>query len=163
MEIGLGHRYKVSVDNITIPASSTQATGDLFMIAPASNVPIIVDRIVVTASALAGAILRAVLTRRSTASTGTANGGGTVTPVASSPASPAASSTVSYNIGSSAIGTASGTPLDSQQWNEFAPYEFNVRPGGELIVPGTFLSLFLPAPASTTLSASFTIEYIEVK
>ena len=155
MEIGLGHRYKASVDNITIPTSPSAF--DLILLAPASNVPIIVDRIVATASVLTGAILRLVLTRRSATSTG----GTALVPTPSSPASPSASTGVTYLT--TAQGAASGTPLDSQQWNEFAPYEFNVRPAGELIVPGTWLALSIPAVAASTVTASFTVEFIEVK
>lgn len=161
MEIGLGHRYKAAINGVVL--QTAPSAYDLILVAPAANVPVIVDRIVATASVLAGTILPLVLTRRSTASTGAVTGGGTIVPTPSSPASPAASSTVSYLIGNTAVGTVSGTPLDAQQWNEFAPYEFNVRPGGELIVPGSYLALYVPVAPPSTVTASFTVEFIELK
>jgi len=156
MEIGLGHRYKASVDNLTIAASPSSY--DLILFATSATVPMIVDRIVCTANITTGQILRVVLQRRSTASTG----GTGVTPTPSSPGSPSASTTVTY-LNVSTTGTGSGTPLDSQQWNEFAPYEYNVRPGGDVILPNSYLGLFLPASPASTISASFTAEFIEIK
>lgn len=156
MELGFGHRYKASFNNLTVPLSPSAF--DLIMIAPASNVPVLVDRIVCTAGVSAGGLIQVVLTRRSTASTG----GTAITPTPSSPSSPAASCAVTY-LNVSTVGTVSGTPLDSQWWNEFAPYEYNVRPGADLIVPGTWASLYIPAAPTATFPASFTVELIEIK
>lgn len=156
MEIGLGHRYSASFDSLTIATSP--ASYDLILLAPAAAVPIIVDRIAATAAAGTGTLQRVTLQLRSTASTG----GTAVVPKAASNASPAASTTVTH-LNLSTTGTASGTPYDSQIWNQFAPYEWNEKPGGILIPPAFFLALFLPAAPTSTIAASYVVEFIELK
>jgi hypothetical protein len=153
----IGQRYKVSVDNLTLATSPSAY--DLILFAPASNIPFAIDHMLVTAAQTTGTILRAVLMRRSTASTG---GTAVVPTPAGSPAAPAASTTVTY-LNTSTVGTASGTPLDSQEWNELAPYEYDVRPNGDLIVPGTWLCLYLPVAPGAGIQVSFTAEFTEYK
>jgi hypothetical protein len=156
MEIGLGQRYTLTVENLTVPTNSGTAF-DLVQLATSSAVPIIVDRIVATAGVTSGAIQRLQLLRRTT--TGTGGTGATPNPVNAS--APAASTTCSYNVVTT-VGTA-GAALDSQQWNEFAPYEFNQRPGGVLVPVSSFLSLYIPSAPGSTYVASFTVEFIELK
>lgn len=156
MEIGLGQRYTVTSENITVPTNSGTAF-DLVQLSTSTTVPIIVDRIVATAGVTTGAIQRIALVRRST--TGTGGTGATANP--SNASAPAASTTCSYNIVTT-VGTI-GAYIDSQQWNEFAPYEFNQRPGGVLVPVSSFLCLFLPAAPGSTYVASYTVEFVELK
>jgi hypothetical protein len=155
MLIDCGQGYTITADNITVP--NTPSSFDVIQIATAATVPIFVYRIVATANAVAAAIQRVVLIRRSTASTG----GTAVTPKPTNGGSAAASSTASYNLVTT-TGTA-GDQLDSQQWNEFAPYEFNQKPQGILVPAASWLSLFLPANPAAAFQASFTVEYVELK
>src|ERR1017187_4319473 len=153
----VGQRYTVSVDNLSLP--TTPSAYDLLLFAPAAGIPIALDYLLVTAAQTAGTILRMVLTRRSAASTG---GTGVVPTPGGSPAAPSASTTVTY-VNSSTVGTVSGTPLDSQEWNELAPYEYDVRPSGRLIIPGTWLGLFLPVAPASGIQVSVHAEFVEYK
>src|SRR5665213_666521 len=111
------HSYQAA---FSVTAGFNSGTGyDLLLLSPASNVPVYIDRVVLTAVVSLATIYPVTLTRRSAASTG----GGALIAVADSPASPAASSAIAtLNTGST--GAAVGTPLDSQQWHQFGPYGY---------------------------------------
>jgi hypothetical protein len=155
MLIDCGQGYTVTVDNFSVPISP--GSFDIVQMATTSSVPIFVTRIIATANAVAASIQRLVLMRRSTAGTG----GTGVTPKPTNGGSAAASTTVNYNLVTT-TGTA-GDLMDSQQWNEFAPYEFNQKPQGILVPVSSFLSLFNPASPGVAFNASFTIEFVELK
>lgn len=153
MELGLGQKYNAIQSAFSV--ASTGSAVDLCTLVSVSNIPLIVERIVVTSNANAAALQTLQLVRRSTAGSG--GTGGTLTPEPNS--APAASSTFSYNV------TTPGTlknGSDPEIWQMFAPYEFNRKPGGLLIVPGeTFAIAFPSVPA--TFIASVHIEYVEIK
>lgn len=158
MLIDCGQAYTLTVENLTVPtAPSSGAPFDLLQIGTSSTVPILVTRVVVTANAVAASIQRAQLLRRSTAGTG----GTGVTAYPVNPGSSGSSVTATYLVVTT-TGTA-GNAMDSQQWNEFAPYEFNQKPGGILVPVSSFLSLALMAAPGSTYSASFTVEFVELK
>lgn len=158
MMIDCGQAYTLTVENLTVPTTATAgAPFDLVQIATSSTVPILVGRVVVTANATAASIQRVQLLRRTTASTG----GSSCTPFAANGGSTATSTTCSY-LAVTSTGTA-GNILDSQQWNEFAPYEFNQKPGGILVPASGFISVAFMALPGTGYSASFTVEFVELK
>lgn len=151
----VGQKYSVSTPAGGITAAA--ANNDLFQIAPAAAVPIILHRVVVSANQLSAFVLPILLLIRTSASTvGTA-----LTPVNDSPSGPAASCSVVYNL-STSTGTA-GPTIDQQMWEEFAPYEFNRYPDGKIIAPGTWCCLFLPNSGNPTVGVSFSIEFTEIK
>lgn len=151
----VGQRYSVTTPSGGVTAAA--ANNDLFQIAPAAAVPIILHRVVLSANQLSALVLPISLLLRTSASTvGTA-----LTPKNESPAGPAASCTVTYNLS-----TSTGTPgpiIDQQMWEEFAPYEFNKYPDGTIIAPGTWCCLYLPNNGNPTLGVSFTVEFTEIK
>lgn len=150
-----GQKYSVTTPSGGVTAAA--ANNDLFQIAPASGIPIYLHRVVLSANQLSAFVLPVLLLIRTSASTvGTA-----LTPKNDSPAGPAASSAVTYNL-STSTGTA-GASIDQQMWEEFAPYEFNRYPDGVIIVPGTWCCLYLPNTGNPTVQVSFTIEFTEVK
>jgi len=146
-----GQKYTATSGIFTVPASAT----DLFLLGAVANVPIYLHRVVATSGN--SAVLGLQLLRRSTASTG----GSSITPRNTSPAGPAASSTLLLNPVTT-TGTGTGD-FDDQSWNELAPYEFNQYPDGEIIVPGTFCALWMPTAPGSTFTAAWTIEFTEVK
>jgi hypothetical protein len=150
-----GQKYKAATPSggITVAA----ANNDMLQIAPANNVPLLLHRIVITANQLSAQTIGLLLLHRTTASTvGTA-----LTPTNDSPAGPAASASVTYNL-STSTGTA-GAIIDSQIWEEFAPYEFNNYPDGVIIVPGTWCCLLLLNNGNPTFGAAFSVEFTEIK
>jgi len=153
MELGLGQKYNAIQSAFSV--STTGSPVDLATLTAVSNIPIIIERIVLTSNSNAAAVQTLQLVRRST--TGSGGTSGTLTPEPNS--APAASSTFSYNV------TTPGTlknGSDPEIWQMFAPYEFNRKPGGLLVVPGeTFAIAFPSVPSGFT--ASVHIEYIEVK
>lgn len=155
MQIDTGLPYTVTVENITVPTNSGTAF-DLVQLATSSAVPILVQRVVATAGVTTSAIQRVSLLARSTSGTG--GTGVTARPLIGTAV---AATTVSYNVVTT-VGTA-GNIYDNQQWNEFAPYEFNQKPGGIYVPVSGFISLYLPAAPGSTFPASFTIEFVELK
>lgn len=153
MELGMGQKYNALQNSFTVATSASPV--DLIAITSVSNIPFYVERVVLTSNANAAAIQAIQLVRRSTAGTGGSTG--TLTPEAN--AAPGASSTFTYNV------TTPGTlknASDPEIWQMFAPYEFNRKPGGLLIVPGETFCI-----AASVISASFVasvhIELVEVK
>ena len=69
MEMGLGQKYTIGIENITVQTNSSTPY-DLLMIAPASNVPVYLEHLIATASVTAASIQRLQLVFRSSASTG---------------------------------------------------------------------------------------------
>lgn len=157
MLIDCGQAYTLTVENLTVPASAGATPFDLVTVGTSSSVPLLLQRVVVTANATAASIQRVQLLRRSTAGTG----GTSCTPFATNGGSSGTSTTCNYLVVTTA-GTA-GNPMDSQQWNEFAPYEFNQKPAGILVPVSSFISVALMALPGTTYSASFTLEFVELK
>lgn len=155
MQIDTGIPYTVTVENITVPTNSGTPF-DLVQLATSSAVPIVVQRIVATAGVTTSTIQRVSLLLRSTSGTG-----GTGVTARATNGGVAASTTVSYNVVSS-VGTP-GNIYDNQQWNEFAPYEFNQKPGGIYVPVSGFISLYLPATPVGTFPCSFTVEFVELK
>lgn len=153
MELGLGQKYNAIQSGFTV--TTTGSPLDLCTLTSVSNIPFIVERVVVTSSANAAAVQTLQLVRRST--TGSGGTSGTLTPEPNS--APAASSTFSYNV------TTPGTlknGSDPEIWQMFAPFEFNRKPGGLLVVPGETFAIALPSVPST-FTASVHIEYVELK
>lgn len=153
MELGLGQKYNALQSGFTV--STTGSPLDIVTLTAVSNIPIAIERIVLTSSANAAAVQTLQLVRRSTAGTGGTSG--TLTPEPNS--APAASSTFAYNV------TTPGTlknGSDPEIWQMFAPYEFNRKPGGLLIVPGETFAIAAPS-IPTTFTASVHIEYVEFK
>lgn len=155
MQLDTGIPYTATIENITVPTNSGTAF-DLVQLATSSTVPILVQRIVATTGALSSVIQRVSLLARSSASTG----GTGITPHPLVGGASAAT-TVAYSLVTT-TGTA-GNQYDNQQWNEFAPYEFNKLPGGLFVPPSSWVCLFLPQAPASTFSASFTVEFVEFK
>jgi len=153
VELGLGQKYNAIQSAFTV--TTTGSAVDLATLTSVSNIPIIIERVVITSSANAAAVQTLQLVRRST--TGSGGSSGTLTPEPNS--APAASSTFAYNV------TTPGTlknGSDPEIWQMFAPYEFNRKPGGLLVVPGETFAIAFPS-VPTGFTASVHIEYIEVK
>jgi hypothetical protein len=153
MLIDCGQAYTITQDNVSVGSSST---ADIVQLQTSSTVPVLVTRIVMTANQTSATIQRVTLLRRSAGSTGGSaaniyplNGG-----------SSSASSSAVYNA---TTVSGAGNIIDSQQWNEFAPYEFNIKPAGILVPVSSYLSLFYSATPGTGFSASFTVELVELK
>jgi hypothetical protein len=158
MLIDCGQAYTLTVENLTVPTSpASGAPFDLVQIATSAAVPILVRRVVVTANATAASIQRVQLLRKSAAGTG----GTSCTAFATNGGSSATSTTCNYLVVTTTGGA--GNAMDSQQWNEFAPYEFNQSPAGILVPVSGFISVSLVAAPGTTYSASFTVEFVELK
>ena len=153
--LSLGQRYTFTAENISVPTSPSSF--DIFQLATTAAVPILVDRIVATANATSAAIQRVQLLRRTSASTG----GSAVTARPTNGGS-AAAVTTGATLLTTTTGTA-GDAIDSQEWNEFAPYEFNQRPEGIVVPVSSWLSLFLPAAPGSGYSVSITVEFVELK
>jgi hypothetical protein len=159
----LGHSYKATANGISIVTNGN--TGyDIAFLAAYLNTPILLERVVVTASQTSPVILNMQLIRRTTLSTG----GSSATPGKDSPASPAAVSAFS-TICTTSTGTA-GDIIDANQWNEFAPYDWDIRPEGVIIAPTTTtttpangIGLYLPTPPASTVTASVAIWFSEIK
>lgn len=154
MQIDTGIPYTASQENFTAPTGIT----DLIVLSTSSTVPIVVQRIVMTAGVTASQIVR--LQLRTVNSAGTGGTGLTNGPKPLT-SSAAAATTVAYNTV-----TTQGTLVslyDSQEWNPFAPYEFNMKPGGILIAPSAFLALSQLANVTGTYPCSFTVEFVELK
>jgi hypothetical protein len=153
----IGHSYTAAGGQISFGYNS--GTGyDALLLAAASTVPVILRRLILTASQTAAVIWPVQIFRRSAASTG----GSAVVALPNSPGSPAASTTVTYGNVSS-TGAAVGTSADSQEWNQFGPYEYDQRPQGLLILPATWCGIYFQAPQSAGFTGSFRVEFDEVK
>lgn len=153
MELGLGQKYNAIQNSFTVAVTASPV--DLITLVSVSNIPLIVERIVLTSNSNAAAVQALSLVRRSTAGSGGSSG--TLTPEPNS--APAASSTFSYNV------TTPGTlknASDPEIWQQFAPYEFNRKPGGLLVVPGETFAINC-ASVGTSFVASVHIEYVEIK
>lgn len=153
MELGLGQKYNAIQSGFSV--ATTGSPVDLCTLVSVSNIPFVIERIVVTSSANAAAVQTLQLVRRSTAGSG--GTAGTLTPEPNS--APAASSTFAYNV------TTPGTlknGSDPEIWQMFAPYEFNRKPGGLLVVPGETFAIAFPS-VPTSFTASVHIEYVELK
>lgn len=152
MEIGLGQKYDVVQSAFTVASSGTPI--DVFTLTSASNVPVAIERVILTSSANAAAIQTLQIVIRSTAGTG----GSAITPTVEPNSAPAASSSAAYNV------TTPGTlkrSYDPEIWQQFAPFEFIRRPGALLIVPGeTFCITF---PSTSGFTASIHAEVVEIK
>lgn len=153
MELGLGQKYNALQNSFTV--ATTASPVDICTLTAASNIPVIIERIVLTSGANAAAVQAIQLVRRSTAGTGGTSG--VLTPEPNS--APASSSTFAYNVGTP--GTLKNAS-DPDIWQMFAPYEFNRKPGGLLIVPGETFAINA-ASVGTLFVASVHIEFIEVK
>ena len=152
MEIGLGQKYNVVQSAFTVASSGSPV--DVLTITSASNVPVVVERVVLTSSANAAAIQTLQVVVRSSAG----SGGSSITPSPEPNSAPAASSSAAYNV------TTPGTlkrSYDPEIWQQFAPFEFIRRPGGLLIVPGETFVITLPSTSGFT--ASVHAEIVEVK
>ena len=158
MLIDCGQAYTITVPAMTIPTTAAAgSTIDIFNIATSSTVPILVTRVVATAAQTAAAIGQVQLMRRS----GAGSGGTGVSALPTNGGSSASSVTATYLVVTT-IGGA-GNVMDSQQWNEFAPYEFNQKPSGVLVPSSGFLSLALVGLPAGTYTAAFTVELVELK
>lgn len=153
MELGLGQKYNAIQNSFSVAQNASAV--DIVAITAVSNVPVVIERIVLTSNANAANIQAIFLARRSTAGTG--GSAGTLTPEPNS--APAASSTFTFNV------TTPGTlknASDPEIWQQFAPYEFNRKPGGLLVVPGeTFV--IAASSIAATFTASVHIELVELK
>jgi hypothetical protein len=153
--IDCGQSYTITSDNFSIPNSP--ASFDIIQIATAATVAVFLSRAFLFANAVTAAIQRVTALRRTSASTG----GSAITPNPESGGSSAASCTVLL-LPVTTTGTA-GAQLDNQQWNEFAPYQFDLTPRGILIPAASWYSLFLPANPAAAFNASITLEIVEIK
>ena len=153
--IDCGQSYTITSDNFSVP--NTPASFDLLQIATGATVPVFISRILLTANATSASIQRITALRRTTASTG----GSSLTPNPLSAGSSAASCTVLL-LPVTTTGTA-GAQIDNQQWNEFAPYQFDLTPRGVLIPAASWYSLFVPANPAAAFNASITVEMVEIK
>jgi hypothetical protein len=152
MQIDTGIPYTVAFDNFTAPASVT----DILQIATSATVPLLFQRLVVTAGVTTSNIIRVQLMLRT--SGGTGGTGVTARPMIGSAA---ASSTCSYNVVTTQ--GAAGNIIDDQQWNNFAPYEFNQKPAGIFVPPSGWISFFVTSAPAGTFPCSFTAEFVELK
>lgn len=156
----IGQAYTAQFDNATASLNGA-IPYDLVVLATTATVPVLLERAVFTCNATGSQIQRLQLCRRSTGGSGGTALATTNLPTGSGSAvSPAASSTVTYNV------TTPGTltlAMDSQQWNQLAPYEFNERPSGLLIPPSSFVGFFMPAAPGVAFIYSFTLEFREIK
>lgn len=156
MQIDTGIPYTASQENFTSPNSAT----DLIVMATTAAVPIVVTRIVMTSGSTSSSIVRVQLRTVSSAGTGgtgLSNGPKPLVGVA------AAATTVNYNTV-----TTQGVLVslyDSQEWNIFAPYEFNQKPGGIFVPVSSWLAVSQIAAPSGAASypCSFTVEFVELK
>lgn len=131
---------------------------DLVLLAAAATVPVYLDRVQLTGVVSGNPILPIQVQRRSTASTG----GSAVTPSKDSPASPASSTTVT-TLNVTTTGTVADVALDSQDWQQFGPYIYDVRPKGKLITPATWLGIYMPTPFNGTIAMGYRVEWREAK
>jgi hypothetical protein len=152
MQIDTGIPYTATFDNFTHPASVT----DIVQLATTASVPILVQRVVATAGVTTSNIIRVQAVLRTT--TGTGGTGVTPRPLIGSAA---AVTTASYNVVTTQ--GALGNIFDSQEWNNFAPYELNLKPGGIFVPVSGFFSLFTTTAPAGTFPCSFTVEFVEFK
>lgn len=159
MEIGQG--YTAQFDNATAGLNGG-VPYTLVQMATSASVPIFVQRAVFTCNATGSQIQRLQMaTKTAAAGAGTALATVNLPRGAESYVTPAASTTVSYNC-STLVATGQQN-IDSQQWNQLAPYEFNQYPKGILVPVSSYLCFDLPAAPGTSFIYSFTIEYRELK
>lgn len=152
MEIGLGQKYNVVQSAFTVASSGSPV--DVFTLTSASNVPVAVERVILTSNSNAAAIQTLQLIIRSTAG----SGGSSITPSPEPNSAPAASSSAAYNV------TTPGTlkrSYDPEIWQMFAPFEFNRRPGALILVPGETLAIAFPSTSGFV--ASVHAEVVEIK
>lgn len=157
----IGQAYTAQFDNATaavnggVPYTITQ-------LATTASVPVLLQRAVFTCNATASQIQRLVLHLNTvTGAGGTALATVNLPTGSSSAVSPAASSTISYNL--TTVGGGTLRNMDSQQWNQLAPYEFNEYPSGILIPVSSFACLSLTAAPGVSFIYSFTLEFREIK
>ena len=156
----IGQAYTAQFDNATAGLNGG-VPYDLVIISTTASVPVLLERAVFTCNATGSQIQRIQLAIKSSAGAAATALATTNLPTGSgSNVTPAASSTVSYNA------TTAGTlvrSIDSQEWNQLAPYEFNQRPSGLLIPVSGFAAFTLTAAPGTSFIYSFTLEFREIK
>ncbi len=154
MEIGCGQKYDITAPGIAIPV--TGSSFDLWVVTAAPNVPVLIERAVVTCNYDAAGTLAVQLVKRSASG----SGGSAMTIAAEPTSAPAAS--MSANWGVTTLGAVKAT-MDPEYWQLFSSWEMNRRPGALLITPGESLALNVPGGNAFTALASIHIEAIEVK
>ena len=153
--IDCGQAYTITYDNFTVPNSG--APFDVFQLSTAALIPVFISKIYLFANASSAVIQRIQALRRTTASTG--GSAANINP--ESPGSSAASCTALV-IPTTTTGTA-GAVLDTQQWNEFAPYQYDLTPRGILVPAASWFNLSCPANPAATFQASIMLEIVELK
>lgn len=156
----IGQSYTAQFDNATAGLNGGTPY-DLVVLATSASVPVLLKRAVFTCNATSSQIQRLQLSIKSSAgAAGTALATTNLPTGTQSNVSPAASSTVTYNC------TTAGTlvrAIDSQQWNQLAPYEFNQNPSGLLVPVSGFVSFTMTAAPGVAFIYSFTLEFNEIK
>ena len=150
--IDCGVEFTAAADNISL----TTSTYCLVQLTASSTTPVLIKKLVATSNQTASTILQVRLAVLSAAGTG----GTAITPKATSAASSiTANSTVAWLT---TLGTSSFI-YDAQQWNEFAPYEFNLIPSGLMIPPSGVVGLQIPVAPGAGFVASFTLVFQELR
>lgn len=157
----IGQAYTAQFDNATAGLNGGTPYS-IVQIATSASVPVLLQRAVFTCNATASQIQRLTLHTNTVAGgAGTALATVNLPTGTNSAVSPAASSTITYNL--TTIGAGTLRNMDSQQWNQLAPYEFNQYPAGLLIPVSSFGCFSLTAAPGTSFIYSFTLEFREIK
>jgi hypothetical protein len=150
--IDCGVEFTAAGDNISV----TTATQCLVQLTASSTVPCLIKKLVATSNQTASTLLQVRLARLSAAGTG----GTAVTPNATSAQSSITATATVLSL--CTLGTSSFI-YDAQQWNEFAPYAFNLIPSGLLVPPSATIALQIPVAPGAGFVASYTLVYQEIR
>lgn len=149
IDVGIG--FTAAADNLSL---STSAYSVLTLTTTASC-PVFIQSVFCTSSNVASTIQRLAL-GIVTGSTG----GTSLTPLSVNTSGVTANSTVKTLA---SVGTPASQYFDAQQWNEFAPYEFNKKPNGIYVPVSTTVALYTPSALAAGIFASFTLEFVELR
>lgn len=159
MEIGIGQKYGLKVNNFTIPTNAGAAM-NIFEILAAASIPILIQRLTISSALSTAQTVPVSFQVRSAAGTGgsTALAGTNAEP----PSGSNSTETLAYNV--TTQGGSLVKEVAADFWQIFMPYEFNRKPGGLLITPGQVFCLVTPTGGvGAAFNASISGEYIALK
>jgi hypothetical protein len=158
VEAGIGQKYGFQV-NLASISTNAGAPLDLFTLTAQANIPILIERVLLSAPVNQAQSVPINVVVRSAAGSG---GSTTLATISAEPPSGSnATEVLAYNV--TTVGALVKTE-ETGSWQLFGQYVFNRKPGGLLITPGQTFAISVP---TNGIGQAFTLavggEYIALK